>query len=339
MITTRALRLAGTRGFSLTELMIAMTVTLVVTGAAVSALRDANKATEAVAIRSDVNQTLRISMNTVIRDLIQAGEGDYSLRTGISIPSGVGVDQIVRPAPAGSAWLFPASYTILPAVSPASGAGPVINGVATDAVTILFEDRTIDLSTITPNIPASGGSMTFPVGVDMNAFNEGDLIRVGNGAMQEVTRVAGRTLLFDDDAVSNLNQRDAPQGSVMAMKGGEPTFPDLPVSRVIMITYYLRLGADGTPQLIRRVNYGAERVVAVGVENLQFSWDLVDGVTNPTNIETFGAGGEGQIRKANVYMAARSLDRLSATGLPMRTSVTTQVSLRSLAFVSRYDLQ
>lgn len=334
----------GNRGFTLTELLVAMSVTLAVTGAAFSALRDATRIAQAAAVMSDVNQTLRVAMNTVIRDLIQAGEGDYSLRTGVSIPSGDGVDPIVRPSPPGADWFFPAAYTALPAVSPASGAGPVVNGVPTDVVTLLFEDRSLDFAGVTPNIPASGASMNFPVGFDMgdgsNALKQGDLIRFGSGAMQEVTLVAGRTLHFQADAVSNLNQRTAPQGSVMEMKAGAPTFPALQVSRVQMITYYIRVTSGGVPQLIRRVNYGEERVVAVGIENLQLSWDLVNGVTNPTNVDTFDDDtSEGQIRKANLYMAARSQDRLSNTNQPMRTSLSTQVSLRSLAFVSRYDLQ
>jgi prepilin-type N-terminal cleavage/methylation domain-containing protein len=341
MTTAPSSPVAGSNsGFTLTELLIATAVTLAVTSIAFTALRDANRAAEAVGVMSDVNQTLRIAMNPVMRDLSQAGEGDYGLRTGISIPSGDDVDLIVRPSPDTDDWFFPDTYTALPAISPANGIGPTVNGVATDVVTLLFQDRSIPLEGVIPNIPASGASMVFPVSFDMTAFADGDLIRFANGAMQEVTNVAGRTLHFRDDAGSNLNQRDAPQGSVMAMKAGEPTFPDLPVSRVLMITYYIRVTAAGVPQLIRRVNYGEERVVAVGVENLQFSWDLVDGVTNPTNVEAFDEdGGEGQIRKANVYLAARSQDPYSGTSQPLRSSLSTQVSLRSLAFVSRYDLQ
>ena len=123
----------------------------------------------------------------------------------------------------------------------------------------------------------------------------------------------------------------------MALKGEEPNFPDLPVSRIVMITYYIRTGADGTPQLVRRINYGPERVVAVGIENLQLSWDLVDGVNNPINQEDFDDEAEGQIRKANVYMSASSR-QFAPNAQPLRTSLTTQVSLRSMAFVSRYDI-
>ena len=202
-----------------------------------------------------------------------------------SIPSGAGIDLIVRPGPAGSNWTFPDGYTVLPAVSPANGMGVAVNGVATDVLTVLYQDRRLDFSGVIPTVPASGASMNFPNGFPLDdeviGISDGDLIRLGNGAMQEVTNVAGNTVHFRDDAASRLNQRNALQGSVMALKGDEPNFPDLPVSRVVMVTYYLRLGPDGAPQLIRRLNYGPERVVAAGIENLQLSWDLVDGLAIP----------------------------------------------------------
>ncbi len=329
------------RGFSLPELLIATAITLTVLGGAFTVLQDATRTTRLATATTDVNQNVRVAMNVLIRDLLQAGEGDFGLRTGISIPHGGGADPIVRPSPAALNWTFPAGYTVMPAVSPVNGGGIVINGVATDVVSVLYEDRRLDFSGVTPNIPASGASMNFgggfPIDDDVIGIQEGDLIRFSNGAMQEVTNVAGNTVHFRDDAPSGLNQRDAPEGSVMAMKGGEPTFPDLPVSRVVMVTYYLRIGPDGGPQLVRRVNYGSERIVAVGIENLQFTWDLVEDGGNRIGVENFTAEAEGQIRKANVYMAGRSR-RIGGSGQVTRSSLTTQVSLRSMTFVSRYDL-
>lgn len=336
---------ASERGFSLPELLVATAITLTVLGGALRVLQEAAQTTRHATAATEVNQNVRVAMNVLIRDLLQAGEGDFGLRTGISIPSGAGADLIVRPGPAGANWTFPAGYTVLPAVSPANGIGVAVNGVAvngvaTDVVTLLYQDRRLDFSGVIPNIPASGASMNFPNGFPIDdlaiGIRDGDLIRFGNGAMQEVTSVAGNTVHFRDDAASRLNQRNAPQGSVMALRGDEPAFPDLPVSRVVMVTYYLRLGPNGTPQLMRRVNYGPERVVAAGIENLQLTWDLVDGLANPTGVEDFAAEAEGQIRKANVYMAGRS--RRIGTGQPVRSALTTQVSLRSMAFVSRYDI-
>lgn len=333
----------GESGFTLAELMVAMTVTLIVLAGAFEVVQQSARASALAVSTSDVNQNLRVAMNVVIRDLIQAGEGDYGLRTGVSIPNGPGVDLIVRPGPAGADWRFPADYTVLPAVSPESGLGIAINGVATDVVTLLYEDRRLDFAGVIPVIAASGASMNFQNQIEIDdeaiGIKEGDLIRFGSGAMQEVTNVAGNTVHFDNDAVSRLNQRDAPQGSVMELKGGGNTFNDLPVSRIYMITYYISIGTSGLPQLVRRVNYGEERIVAIGVENLQLTWDLVNGADNLTNVETFGDDvAEGQIRKANLYMAARAQNAVNGNSQPTRASLTTQVSLRSMAFVSRYDL-
>jgi type II secretory pathway pseudopilin PulG len=344
MTTGSRPNLASARGFTLTELLVAAAVTMTVTGLAVSTLQDSTRASEAASVLSDVNQTLRVAMNTLIRDLSQAGEGDYNLRTGVSIPSGAGAALIVRPSRSGISQFFPDRYTMLPAVSPGSGLGASINGIATDVVTLLFEDRSIDFTTVTPAIADDGASMTFPVGFDMGtgmaAIQAGDLFRFGSGAIQEVTSVSERTVSFAAEAGSNLNQRDGVQGSIMELRGEAASFPATAVSRVTMITYYLSAPAAGMPQLIRRVNFGGERVIAIGVENLQLTWDLVNGADNPTNVETFDVNVlEGQIRKVNLYMAARSLEILASTDMPLRNSVATQVSLRSLAFVSRYDLQ
>lgn len=334
--------IAGQRGFTIPELLIGLSLSIVVLAGAFGVLQDAARSTARAASVTDVNQTMRVAMNLILRDLVQAGEGDYALRTGVSIPSGMGTDRIVRPRPAGAQWEFPAAYTVLPAVSPASGLGPEINSIRTDVVTLLYEDRRLDFAGVNPAIADDGASMQFPadfaIDDDAIGIQEGDLIRFGSGAMQEVTEVEGRTVRFAEDADSRLNQRDAPQGTVMALRGAAPSFPVLPVSRVSMITYYI-VSSGGLPQLVRRLNYGPERVIAVGVENLQFTWDLVDGDTNPTNVETFGGDiAEGQIRKANIYLSGRSLQVSGETGLPVRASLATQVSLRSMSFVSRYDL-
>ena len=332
-------------GFTLPELLIAMTLTLVVTSAALTALQDAARSSEAGAVMTDVNQNLRVAMNMVIRDLLQVGEGT---RTGISIPSGTGTLPIVRPGPPGADWSFPETYTVLPAVSMDNNVGEMVNDVQTDVVTLLFEDHRLNISNLAGLvIPDDGSSITFPAVFDIGdaaiGIHEGDLIRFGDGAMQEVTSVSGQTVYFDTTADSNLNQRGAPAGTVLEERLGGHFPSNLDLHRINMVTYYLHVPTSGpitSPHLIRRVNYGEERVVAIGVENVQLTWDLVDGVTNPTNIDEFAAdASEGQIRKANLYMAARSLEEFSRTGQYMRTSLTTQVSLRSMAFVSRYDLQ
>ena len=54
-----------------------------------------------------------------------------------------------------------------------------------------------------------------------------------------------------------------------------------------MITYYVDAKTTpGTPRLTRVYNNGSPQQLAGVVEDLQLSYDLVDGVTNPVEQET-----------------------------------------------------
>ena len=120
-------------------------------------------------------------------------------------------------------------------------------------------------------------------------------------------------------------------------------------SRIRLISYYLDSSTDPTsPRLVRRLNADPGQTVAFSVENLQISYDVADGVVNPTNVRMeavdLGPGGAcapspcspNQLRKVNLFVAARSRHRLSLTDEYFRNSLTTQVSFRSLAFVDRH---
>jgi hypothetical protein len=124
-----------------------------------------------------------------------------------------------------------------------------------------------------------------------------------------------------------------------------------------MITYYLDNTLDATtPRLIRHMNWGDPnaavnqrgQTVAFSIENLQFTYDMLDGVTNPTNVSMVDADltsagacdpnpcSPNQIRKVNLFIAGRSAQPFSVTKRFFRTTLNTQVSLRSLALVDRY---
>ena len=78
------------------------------------------------------------------------------------------------------------------------------------------------------------------------------------------------------------------------------------------------------------------------VEDLQFSYDLVDGSTNPSNVDDvpFTAGSDtftsSQIRKVNLKVGVRSEEKSRSTGDYMRHYITTVASLRNLAYVAEY---
>ena len=174
-----------------------------------------------------------------------------------------------------------------------------------------------------------------------NAISVGDLILFSNSlgeTVQEVTGVNKQVVSFAADDPLNLNQPGAAQGSIMQLQTGG-VFPPTTATRIWMVTYYLDYTTDpATPRLIRRINNNAGQVVGLVLENLQFSYDLVDGVTNPTNVKSpVAPNSNNQIRKVNIFLSGRTDSVIRNTNTYLRHSLTTQVSLRSLAFVNRYS--
>jgi hypothetical protein len=212
-------------------------------------------------------------------------------------------------------------------------------------VNILYADNRLPLNqsplaAIAPN----GSSMTVDAGTPItgvpNAIRVGDLIAFSNAfgnTLQFVTGVGGQTVNFDPGDPLNLNQPGAPQGSIMQLQNGG-VFPPTTATRVWLVTYYLDTTTDpAMPRLIRRINNRPGEPVALVLEDLQLSYDLVDGVTNPTNIKSpVAPNSPNQIRKVSVFLSGRSSSEIRNTEEFMRRSLTTQVSLRSLSFIDRY---
>ena len=142
-----------------------------------------------------------------------------------------------------------------------------------------------------------------------------------------------------------FNQPGAASGSITQLLPVAPAaMPTGTATRIIMLTYYVdATTTPGTPRLTKVLNAGAPQALAGVVEDLRMFYDLVDGVTNPVDIPdlpvTIGANtySANQIRKVGVHVGVRS-DTLSA---PLddyiRNHLSTVVSIRSLAFVNRYQ--
>jgi hypothetical protein len=108
-----------------------------------------------------------------------------------------------------------------------------------------------------------------------------------------------------------------------------------------MVSYYLdNITSPPYVRLIRRVNFNAATPVGETLENLQFTYNFVDGVTNPANLATIPNGdSETQIRSVNVLLAARSsyIVKPGATPVYARNNLVTQISLRSMAYYNKYQ--
>jgi hypothetical protein len=266
--------------------------------------------------------------------------------------------------------------TEMTAIIPGTGVGPTINGVATDVITFILADGAF-LSTISDydvNLTALGASsMSVDPSVDVtnggaDDLHPGDLIMLMKGTsttLVQITAVSNQTATFGASDSLNLNQTAAANGTLTAHRNIAPAetcsgtgcFVPSTATRIRMITYYIDAQTDpARPRLVRRVNNGHATTydnnlgtaLAFDVENLQVSYDLVDGVDNPTDVkftaqDIAGTGrcspnpcSPNQIRKVNVTVSGRSRIPMRQTKQFLRNTLQTQVSLRSMAFVDRY---
>jgi prepilin-type N-terminal cleavage/methylation domain-containing protein len=364
---------AGSRqsGFTLVELLVTMAITTVIMGATMTAMHHAINATDSALLLTSMNNGLRTSMDLMVRDLLQVGQGLPSGHV-VMVPAGAAAQALRMPGPPGTNFTL-AGATEISAVTPGPGLGPVIAGVTTDMITTLQVDSSFDQVRLTA-FAISGTSITVDPAVNItnlgpDDLHPGDLIVLMKGnlsALMQVSRVVGQNVFFDANDSMNLNQQAAQDGTAKQLRAEAPidTAPVLPAtfvttlaSRVRMISYYIDNVTDPLrPRLVRRMNNGHATTfdntlgtaVAFDVENLQVTYDLADGVTNPANVRMIAADlgilgrcapnpcSPNNIRKVNIVLAGRSKVPTKGTRQFLRNRLQTQVSLRSLAFVDRY---
>jgi type II secretory pathway pseudopilin PulG len=330
-------------GFTLVEALISMGLTVLVISGAIDVLVRSTSVVNMSRLTSETNHGLQAAMSMMVRDFMQVGQGIPI--GGIPIPSGSPSAPVRRPGPTAS-LTFPAGSVAVPALTPGNSLGPLLLGVSTDVVTLIYADRTLNFSQNPLDaIAPDGSSMTVnaanPI-TGTNGIQAGDLIlfsnALGNAIQMVTTTPTNQTVTFAASDPMQLNQRNAPQGTIMNLMSSPGVFPPTTATRIQMVSYYIDNLTDPTvPRLVRRINMGPQLAIAMGVENVQFTYDLVDGVTNPTNVDTPPVSNSAnQIRKANLFLLARSLDKNAATDQFFRNSLATQVGLRSLSFFDRY---
>jgi len=246
----------------------------------------------------------------------------------------------------------------------------------TDEITILYADNTLGTDIRPINIPANPGPPAQPAcngtltiaGTTLNVtfdpsascwppaqpgvqLNPGDLVMFSNtkgSTLMAVTTASGNNATFAPGDAFNLNGRVSDNaGTIWQMQtsptcGGTPAcFPPTTALRIWMVSYYLdNITSPPYVRLIRRVNFNSPTPVGETLENLQFTYNFVDGLTNPTNQPVIPTGDtELQIRSVNVLLGARSTF-LSQTGNQpkyARNNLVTQISFRSLAYTNLYQ--
>jgi prepilin-type N-terminal cleavage/methylation domain-containing protein len=348
-------------GFTLVEMLISLGLTSIIMAGAFVVFSQATKLTQLTAETVLVNRDQSNSTDLIVRDMIQVGQGLPSTKV-VSIPNGTGVT-VKRPGP--SNMSVPTGLTDWPAVLPGPGLGPrVASGPITDVLSLLFADTLFVTSTgqsPVATVAGDGASMTVTAPVTLEV---GEIVMFdvsGQNTMQVVTGVTVntaspivQTVQFATGDVFGLNNRTATDGTIKQIQPVANTVFTATVTRLRMVTYYV--DASRTPAaLVRCLNSQCVgttpipgQVVALGMENLQFSFDIVDGDTNPANIKmttTDQAGGgacgtdpcsTNQVRKINLLLTMRSRHKLGQFKDYVHRNLSTQVSLRNLSFMDRY---
>jgi prepilin-type N-terminal cleavage/methylation domain-containing protein len=227
----------------------------------------------------------------------------------------------------------------------------------------------------TSNPPGPGANLTNGDADDINVGDLIMFAKGAVTTLVQVTAVNGQDLTFAAGDSLNLNQNlpfnaallpgGTATGTMAEVIGTDPTnlpngtenLASVAAYRVRMITYYVDATTDPLrPRLVRRMGNGHPTnfnnalgtAVAFDIEGFTISYDLADGVNNPANVRFEGADlldpgtcdpgpcSANNIRKVNAVLSGRSRRALSNTGLFFRNSLSSQVSLRSLAFVDRY---
>jgi prepilin-type N-terminal cleavage/methylation domain-containing protein len=376
-----------TAGFTLVELMISMSVTLVLLYAAVAMFRDASSSNQVVTQGSDMTDNLRAGLNLIQQDLQQAGTGiptggvpiPFTSNGNLAAPCGTTAEPN-RPTLTGSAQ-FRACNSTLPAVEPGFALGPIVQAPdsatsnATDEITVLYADSSFGLDNKPINQPANPGPpaqpacngtltisglsllVTFDTSVNCAPvtqpgikLNPGDLILFSNSlgsAIMAVTSASASAATFAPGDAFNLNGRKTDNSGTIwqlmpsGCNGAPACFPPTTAQRIWMISYYLdNISSPPYVRLIRRVNFNAPTPVGETLENLQFTYNFVDGVHNPSNLAVIPVGNsETQIRTVNVLLAARSSYTVKSGSKPTyaRNNLVTQISLRSMAYTNKYQ--
>ena len=368
------------RGFSLLELLVAMALTMVVLGAAMMMYQKSMQVANFATSRGEMQAELRSAMNQITRDLNQAGTGIPM--GGIPIPSAANTGGGTNPVfgcDAARCYITVGNvFTsgVLNKVTPGNGIGPNTSEV-TDAIVMLYMDPIAPPNDTTSSatgldwspyttiaIADDGSSLTMPAGTappindPQKGIVLGDLLLLQNekgSALGVVTGfdAAARTISFASGDPLKINQPAATPllGTVGSLRisplpGAGPHYKPTSVSRIMMITYFIRRDPnDGHYMLMRQINARTPSPVAENIEDLQITYDVLDDSKSPAvltanlpdaAIGTPPTAQPNMIRKINLVLTARS-PLPNAQGQIDRMSITTSVGPRNLSFRDRYN--
>jgi type II secretory pathway pseudopilin PulG len=346
-------------GFTMIELVISMAVTITIVGGAVLLFTNSVQSSTRSLKYSDIQTEARAALSQITRDLSQAGTGVPL--NGIPIPSllagGVNPNFACDNTQCYTGADAPYTQGLLYKVTPGNVIGPTVSEPS-DAIKVVYVDPTLNWSAVQASaIAANGASVTMP-GATAPAptdpavgITPGDVMLLQNvygSAVGVVTAVAGQTIFFGADPL-NINQVAAPSGNIKALAtpGSKPvSYPATQVSRLIMVTYFIQpfAGPNGQDaRIMRQVGAHPPVPIAEHIEDLKFTYDIVDPISNALTANSLNAvtglppvSQPNQIRKVNISVTAKAVRR-EASGDFLRINLTTSIGPRNLSFRDRYN--
>ncbi len=248
---------SGERGFSVVEMLIATGIMMAVTGAVFSLMNPAQGTFKAQPEVSDMQQRLRIAVDTLQKDLLMAGAGTYSgSRVGTLgnfmatiVPDREGN---ITPDPPGT---FKCTTTFCASLD------------ASDAITIVYVPPTAAQTTIRAAMPANSAEIKVdqqagcPKGDKLCGFKEGMQVMIfdetGACDIFSITNVQDEALHLQHKGVQ-LSKSYADKASI---------------AQIASYTYWLKTDTvSGTYQLMRYDGYQTDLPVAENVVGLAFEY-------------------------------------------------------------------
>ena len=346
-------------GFTMVELLMALVVTIVIVGGGILVFTNSVQSSTRSLKYSDIQTEARAALSQITRDLSQAGTGVPL--NGIAIPSrtagGANPNFACDTTQCYTGVDIPFTQGLLYKITPGNAIGPTISEPS-DVIKVVYVDPTLNWSGVQGAVVApNGGSVVMPVGT-APAVNDpavgitpGDVMLLQNvygSAVGVVTAVAGQVIFFGPDPL-NINQLAAPSGNIIALgtPGTNPlTYPATQISRLIMVTYFIQpfVGPNGPDaRIMRQVGTHPPVPIAEHIEDLKFTYDVVDPITNALTANSLDASigtppvsQPNQIRKVNISVTARAA-RKETTGDFLRINLTTSIGPRNLSFRDRYN--
>jgi len=340
------------RGFSIFELIIAMGLATVVLGGALALTSQAIGISDMVSQRSDMQQNGRVAINMIARDASLAGTGFPT--SGVQLASGASSQDSHFACDSGGCYVTNNVYTAerLYATWPGQAGGPTINGMATDVITLVYDDPSSALDEfVLDNIQGSNNKIFFDLATAtayddaVIGLKEGDVLLMNNINGQAVTTVtsvltAGEVRLNPNDPLDFNQQGAAAFGHFKSILSppADPAYPPTTARRIFIVTYYIDNSDPNVPLLMRQVNAHPPMAVAEYVENLQVTYDIYDELTAVGTAGLDDAGGlPNQIRKTNITLTVRSPGETMIGQDFQRLTLTTSVGPRNLTYRDRYE--